>query len=302
MIEALRNDLVLKGYKIKVFCGDIEENILTRYKCDIFWRMPETLDQNFEQILDYLLKHKINLIIPTRDGELTFWAKHKDKLANAGIYVSVSPTKVISTCLNKLSFFHHCEAKSLDSIPILGDIESISSRHDSYVIKEKFGAGSGKIFVNLPYKELHLKAKLFSNPIIQPYVDGKEYSIDCYVSKTCGIEAIIPRERFLVIGGESHITKIKPYPLLEEFVHSFVSSLNFSGHIIVQAIEYEIGKFTLLECNPRFGGASTSSVYYGMRSFLWIAQELLGMEPNYAIDKTKKLTQIRSKKDELIWS
>ena len=65
---------------IKVICGDINKNSISKYVSNSFWKMPISKDMNFQLILDGCLKRNIKLIIPTRDQELLFWSKFKNKL------------------------------------------------------------------------------------------------------------------------------------------------------------------------------------------------------------------------------
>ena len=73
--------------------------------------MPITKDMNFQLILDGCLKRNIELIIPTRDQELLFWSKYKNKFKKNGIYVSISPIKTIKICNDKYLFSKFGEKK-----------------------------------------------------------------------------------------------------------------------------------------------------------------------------------------------
>ncbi len=54
-------------------------------------------------------------------------------------------------------------------------------------------------------------------------------------------------------------------------------SLHLSGHVMFQFIhETQSGKVYLLECNPRFGGASRASIKAGLDSFYWFFCESAG--------------------------
>jgi carbamoyl-phosphate synthase large subunit len=49
-----------------------------------------------------------------------------------------------------------------------------------------------------------------------------------------------------------------------------------TGHALFQLIEDEEGSLNILECNCRFGGASSLSVAAGLDSFYWFFRECLG--------------------------
>ncbi|MEC8418529.1 MAG: ATP-dependent carboligase, partial [Pseudomonadota bacterium] len=57
-----------------VTAGDLNSNVLSRHFCDEFWQMPPTTEQNREDIVLALKQRGITHVLPSRDGELLFWA------------------------------------------------------------------------------------------------------------------------------------------------------------------------------------------------------------------------------------
>ena len=47
--------------------------------------MPKTNEENFEIIFSKLCEKKINIILPTRDGELEFWSSNYNRFNEKGI-------------------------------------------------------------------------------------------------------------------------------------------------------------------------------------------------------------------------
>jgi len=58
----------------QVIAGDRDAQALARYVADDFWQMPETVEANFEALLEGCRARAVSLVIPTRDGELAFWS------------------------------------------------------------------------------------------------------------------------------------------------------------------------------------------------------------------------------------
>ena len=79
-------------------------------------------------------------------------------------------------------------------------------------------------------------------------------------------------------------------------------TLNLYGHAIFQIIEDWEGHFHVIECNPRFGGASTASVAVGLDSFLWFLMESAGinLEGVPFLRSQKDIKQIRFMTDKII--
>jgi carbamoyl-phosphate synthase large subunit len=148
-------------------------------------------------------------------------------------------------------------------------------------------------------------AKQLENPIFQPYIEGKEWSIDLYRSKEGEVKGCVARLRDCVIGGESQVTTTVSYPLLENYCIALANQLNIYGHAVVQVIEDEKGQFHIIECNLRFGGASTASLAVGLDSFYWFFVEALGRElKHYPFHRHQQdIRQIRYSVDKVIpWS
>ncbi len=139
-------------------------------------------------------------------------------------------------------------------------------------------------------------------PIFQPFISGKEWSVDLYRTLTGTVKGCVARERNVVVGGESQVTTTVRYPALEKLCEDIAHRLNLYGHAVFQVIETIPKTFYVIECNPRFGGASTASLAAGLNSFLWFFLECEG--PNlddYPFNRVEgEICQIRYPADKII--
>ena len=140
------------------------------------------------------------------------------------------------------------------------------------------------------------------SPIFQPFIIGKEYSVDVYISRSGKIKGIICRSRELVINGESKITTTQSHKGIEKLVNDILTAFSFYGHVIFQIIEDLEGELHVIECNPRFGGASTLSLAAGLDSFYWFLNECsdLNIDSYPFLVSDKK--QIRYSEDLIIYN
>lgn len=277
---------------LRILGADTDLSALGRYLVDEFWHMPPLNILSFEALLAYCQKHKVRYIIPTRDGELLFFAQHKKLLAEHEIFVFVCESEAITLCYDKLKFYQEGEKEWC--IPTSQDPNTLATKR--YVIKERFGGGADNIALDVTKEELEGYAKNLNEAIYQPYIQGKEYSIDSYVDMQGKCRASLVRSRDKVIDGESKITTVAIKEDLAKKVLNFVEKFSILGHSVTQVLEDQEGKYHLIECNTRFGGASTLSYELGLKSFLWFLQE----SNNEALDvkiSSKKLTQVRVQKD-----
>lgn len=269
------------SYKMKVIGGDMNESCVASYFVDGFWKMPCQSELSFELVLEFCQKNNVGAIIPTRSGELEFWAEIKDKLVEHQIYVMVSGKESLKICIDKLIFSQYLITKGFNAIPSYESIERIDSV-GYYVVKERYGSGSKGIGLKLTKAEAELHAKNLKNPIFQPFIEGKEYSIDVYVSKNGMAKGVVVRTRDVVENGESQVTTTCRHEELERTCTQIAEMIGLYGHVMFQALVDKRGKTYIIECNPRFGGASTLSISVGLDSFYWFLQESIGSNNTFS--------------------
>ncbi|MCT4614484.1 MAG: ATP-grasp domain-containing protein [Marinifilaceae bacterium] len=287
LIKDLRKSIESLKADVKIIGADASTNITGKYFVDQFWNMPSLNQLNVVDLLEYCNNNDIVYIIPTRDGELSYFAEHKSFLLEHGIHVMVSDPNVIEICNNKFLFYEK-DATGL-CIPTYDDIENFSA--SSYVVKENSGAGSLDIGVNLSKSKAIEKSQTFNSPIFQPYMSGSEVSVDLYISLTNEIYCLT-RYRSYVKNGESVITSAFHNKNIENKVMQFVRQFCFYGHIVIQLILNEQGVH-IIECNPRFGGASSLSIACGLDSFTWFLLESNGLSIPQNVNLEYSLTQVR---------
>lgn len=259
----------------KIFGADFDEKSLGSYFVDCFWKIPPYNKLTIEKIISYCLKNKISCIIPTSDGELSFYAKHKKELLKNKIHVMVSDSESITTCLDKLKFYNKLENLNFPVIKTSTKIDDINAQF--YVIKERYvNFGTQLNELKLRKQDAVDNAKKFKNPIFQPFIEGKEFSIDLYVDKTKKTKGCVIRTREMIQNGESQITESLENPQLEKICSTVVEKLKLYGHIVMQVIIDSKNNFNILECNNRFGGASSLSLEVGLDTFYWFLLESNG--------------------------
>ena len=79
----------------------------------------------------------------------------------------------------------------------------------------------------------------------------------------------------MVVNGESQITTVVKDGLLEQSACNWAEVLNIRGHAVFQVIIDKNNQIHIIECNSRFGGASSLSVEMGLDSFYWFFLEAL---------------------------
>lgn len=253
---------------------DTDPQCLGRYFVDYFWQTAPIQHLTREQVRDYCRHHQITAIIPTRNGDLEFYAQHKDWLKGEGIQTMVSAESVIKICLDKKHFSDWMIENHFPVIPTALSIDEIKAHH--FVVKDRYGAGSLSIGLKLEKQTAITHAKNLKNPIFQPFIEGIEYSVDLYRDLSGTIKGCISRRRDLVINGESQVTTTVRKPKIEKLCVDMANKMNLYGHAVFQVIESADQTLHVVECNPRFGGASTASIAVGLDTFYWFLLESSG--------------------------
>ena len=283
LVRAVREAARRLHPDIKVIGGDMNPACLSRHFTDDFWQMPATTDEHLPAIIRQCQALGIGHIIPTRDGELAFWSRHRTALADAGIAVLVSAPEAVHRCLDKLEFSIFGQEAGLPFIPASLNLEAHylfgnqeTDDNSSFVVKERHGAGSLSLGLNLPEAAALAHAQTLEEPIFQPFISGREISVDAYVDRTGRVRGLVPRTRDVIVRGESQVTTTLPDAALVARLIPLVEQLGLYGPLVLQALLTDDGALHIIECNCRFGGASTLGIAAGVDSFFWFLQEAAG--------------------------
>ena len=267
LIRAMRDAAQRTDPTIKVIAGDIDPEAPAQYVADQYWQMPRAEVDALPTILSGCAERGIRMILPTRDGELAFWAAHRAYFLEQGIKVIVSKPETVACCLDKLAFAQFGNTNDLPVIPATDDLETLNT--DRVVVKERFGAGSEGIGLDLDRSAATAHAKKLNTPIFQPYFPGAEISIDAWVNYDGVPFGLVLRSRDRVVRGESMISTTFRDPALEAEARRSLAAFSLYGPVVMQAIMTKTSKLAIIEINARFGGASTTSLAVGLDSFFW---------------------------------
>ena len=258
----------------QVIAGDMNKQAISSHVADGFWVMPPTRDEFLNDIINGLKQRQIGIVLPTRDGEMLFWASHAERLRHEGVQVIMAEPEPLQLCLDKLAFAHFGAAHGLPFIPASDHFGDVLC--DFLVVKERFGAGSRSIGLRLDRAAAIAHSEKLETPIFQPYVEGQEISVDAWLDRQHKVKGLILRRRDCVVNGESQVTTTFSDPRFEAQATTILHALQLSGPVVMQALVDANDCLQVIECNPRFGGASTISIEAGLASLHWSLLEAIG--------------------------
>jgi carbamoyl-phosphate synthase large subunit len=282
---------------LQIIATDTRNDCLSYHFADEGHVVPSTTENNLDALLGFCRSRAIDVVIPTRDGELEFWSQNEQSFLQIGTRISISPPQTIFACFDKLEFYQQLDAHNFPAIPTFLEPEKFLS--GKYVVKERFGSASKHLGLNLETQAAISFSRNLNSPIFQPYIEGTEYSVDVWRSRSGDLSVSSSRTRDMVIEGEAKITSTVANGELEKLSREIADLLGVRGIAVIQFIIDPGGQVWVVECNARVGGATTASVAAGAPLFELLLSDNLDL-PYAELAKgmaLKEITQIRAEKD-----
>ncbi len=231
-------------------------------------------DKNlFNDLKKVIDQYSINLIISNVDASLLTHSKLKEIYDAASC---ISDIEIIRNCLSKDKFKNLCIKEKISHIP---DWDNETYPFFIKPIKGNSSIGAQKVLC-----QEHLENILKSSKEIyikQKYIQGKEFSVDCYVTRTGIITAISPRIRLRTAGGEVIVSNTINDESLKLKSRSILEKLNLKGPLCLQfLLENSTNQLFLMEINTRMGGGIIASLEAGYDICEMMINDILGMPIN----------------------
>ncbi|MCM3338749.1 ATP-grasp domain-containing protein [Paenibacillus sp. MER TA 81-3] len=279
MLKAVKEAMLRFNAQSILYGADSDNSCIGKYFVDVFWQCPPIDSLPLNHLIEYCKANRITIILPSRDGELIYFSNLRDELHAHGIHVMISNVNSVRLCIDKLSFYHKL---SENNYPVIPTFTNMNFNSERYVVKERHGSGALHMGIGLNDEETQQHAVRLKSPIFQPYVSGLECSVDIYLNKQSIPHGAIVRQRIQVVEGESQITSSFHHEYIEKLCCDIAQFLQLKGHVLFQLLIDKNESIHIIECNCRFGGASTLSISMGLDSFYWFMMESTGKTLHHA--------------------
>lgn len=284
LLQAFRNAALVLNKELKIYGADMAGTAPALAYCDYVRKVVAMKDAGYiDNLLKICKEDKINLLIPTIDTDLLVLSENKEKFEDIGTKVMISAQDKIQICRDKnvtSKFFVDC---GLHAPMPVNDWHKYEGIYPAF-IKPKDGSSSINAFKVENKEELELYAAQINDYVVQPFVSGKEYTIDIFCDWNGNPIYIVPRERLQVRAGEVLKTKIYMDKTIIKEAKSLCSAFKPCGPMTVQLIRDDTGVDWFIEINPRFGGGAPLSMKAGARSAETVLKMLDGEAVYYTTD------------------
>lgn len=199
------------------------------------------------------IPHDCDVVIPTRDAELEW-------IHSYGAFAPDAPGRFN----DKLRFAEYCYALGIKH-------PKTSTSADEHTLpmvsKARNGAGT-RDFRILLTKQFTI-AKDEPEQIYQERIQGTEYSCDAYYTRDGYLHGYVVRSRDRIKNGESWVTTVTTDRHINDMCELYLRKF----HAMRGPINMQLIGDTVIEVNPRVGGAMTASMAAGLDVLYWTILE-----------------------------
>ncbi len=243
----------------------------------------------YEHLNETIKNHQIHIIIPFLDPATVTASVLKEQ--NSAIFIPVSDEKTCEIFFDKAKanqwFLEH-------KFPVPHQ----NSSQFPLIAKPVKGSASQGIL------KIESKAELidFANKnevekyLIQQFIDGDEFTVDCYVDIYGEIMSVVPRKRLETIGGEVSKSITQKEELMIEIAENILQKANFRGPITIQFLK-DAQQCYIMEINPRLGGGVITSIEAGADIPLMILKDFLQIKNTKITNWQANLLMMRANRE-----
>jgi carbamoyl-phosphate synthase large subunit len=279
-ISVVKSLRIQKDIKFKIIGADInlENTIAGSSFCDKFYTVPRASNEEeyVNAILNICKVENVKVIFPIIDIEIEVLTKHIKVFNQLALKIWASDYETVCICNSKYKTFKVFEQNQLPFARTF-----YFSDFDKFmfplIIKPDNGLSSTGVHKLETMEELLFYVKRVDNPILQDYVEGREFTIDIVCNDRSELLACVPRERLEVKSGIASKSITVFNPDMISLAHRIAKTFSFRGHINLQCRLNGDGKVIFFEINPRFSASFPLTLESGVNSPLILAKIALGI-------------------------
>ncbi len=268
-----------------VVVTDVNPLSPTVYVADRSYEVPLSTDAGYLPAIERICRdERVGLIVPTIDDELLLFAEVARRFAESGVHVAVSGPKTVGACNDKYQTWRVLSARGLPVAETYLPADLPSAPAFPLFIKPRVGRGSVGAFPVQNDRELAFFLQYVSDPVLQPYLTGPEFTIDVLADFTGRVLSSVPRERVVVRAGVVDRGRTVRNESLVSLGVLCAEALECVGAINIQCRVVN-GQPVIFEINPRFSGGIPLTIAAGADFPHMLVQAVRGREVSPVIGR-----------------
>lgn len=282
LIQAFQQAALKLNINLKIYGADITGTASALAYCDYTRKVCGMREpQYIQELVNLCASEKIDLVMPTIDTDLLVLSQNTEKFEAVGTKVLISKIDKILICRDKNNTGDFFEACGLHVPKTYNNYKEYNGFFPCF-IKPKDGSSSINAYKVENIEKLEVYANQIDDYIIQPFVDGREFTIDIFCDFGGKPIFITPRERLQVRAGEVLKTQIYMDKIMLGESKRLIEAFKPCGPMTVQLIQDKnTGINYYIEINPRYGGGAPLSMKSGARSAEALLKLLCGEKVEY---------------------
>jgi carbamoyl-phosphate synthase large subunit len=262
LVHAFQRALRLSGGG-NVIVTDVNPLSPTVYVADRSYQVPLSTDPAYLEAIDRVCRfERIGLLVPTIDDELTLFAERAAALAAAGVRVVVSPPETTAACNDKLETSRVLKAHGLPAVDTYLPEALPATAAYPLFIKPRYGRGGVGAFPVTSEGQLTFFRDYVTDPVLQPYLNGPEFTIDVLCDFDGEPLSVVPRERVVIRAGVVDRGRTVRDAALIDLGIACARAMRCVGAINIQCRVVD-GQPIIFEINPRFSGGIPLTIAAG---------------------------------------
>ena len=273
LVRAFQRALTeLGGEAGRVVVADVNPLSPAVHVVDRAYRVPLSSAPDYvDAVLAICRAEQVSLVVPTIDDEVPIFGRASARFAAAGVVVACSPAETAVICGDKFATCSHLRAHGVAAAAtyLPGTLPPGVSL--PLFVKPRIGRGSIGAFPATTSEELAFFQTYVTDPVIQEYLDGTEYTIDVLCDFTGRPISIVPRQRVVIRAGVIDRGRTVADEDLMALALDTTRVLRFHGAINIQCRRAH-GVPTIFEINARFAGGIPLTIAAGADFPRWLLQ------------------------------
>jgi carbamoyl-phosphate synthase large subunit len=247
----------------RVIVADVNPLSPTVYVADRAYQVPMATDESYvDALLAICHDERVGLLIPTIDDELTLLAGAAGRFLTEGVRVAVSPVRATEACNDKFATCRLLQSHGIPTAPTWLPDALPDDTAFPWFIKPRVGRGGVGAFPVRNRRELEFFLDYVPEPVLQPFLDGPEFTIDVCCDFSGQPLSVVPRERAVIRAGVVDRGRTVGDSALIDLGVACARLLGAIGAINIQCRVVD-GVPTVFEINPRFSGGIPLTIAAG---------------------------------------